>query len=206
MPTKVQQDYEEDLTQEVPAIVTLPSLVNTDKSKAIGRQIETEIDVARDILVNMQTVVNSTYGGDALASRVKKYRTELDQLAESWARARLMGGSEKWASGTQMLARTSKNIEEAKALGKESEELGDYALGKLRDDRVKLEGAALEMETLGYDVTTARSVLSAISRKIIYSKLILICVICVEFIGIGIIIFVRWIWPNIHLPPNATHS
>jgi len=35
MPTKVQQDYEEDLTQEVPAIVTLPSLVNTDKSKAM---------------------------------------------------------------------------------------------------------------------------------------------------------------------------
>lgn len=195
--------YENEFKEATTTIKGKIAEFTRTKDRKVASQVDSELDVARDTLENMKLVVTSTFGGDSLAARVKGYKSELEQLHESWQRARLMGGAEKWAGGTAQLQKTSKDLQETKQIARETEEIGMGALNTLYRDRQVLEGAAHEMDNIGGGVTEARSILSSMSRKIIYSKLILIFIIIVEFLGIAAIVFFKWILPliNAFTPP-----
>lgn len=60
------------------------------------------------------------------------------------------------------------------SIAAETEEIGLATLGRLHEDRSKLEGALDTMDDMGSDVTATRSILGNMSRRVITNKVLAI--------------------------------
>jgi len=88
-------------------------------------------------------------------------------------------------------------------IGLESEEIGNSTVGRLRSDNEKLGKSYEEMVEIGSHVTQSRSILGRMTRRAVYSKLILMIIIVAEILALAIIIFFKWIRPLIGSKTNA---
>jgi len=190
-------DYESELQETFTLIRNkIPEWQQTKKQTTAG-QVESEFEIARDTLDNMNQIVQSTHNAEALRSKVKSHESTFQNLREQWERARLLTdpNRQQFKDGMVTLKKTSERIAEIDRIAAESEEIGSKTVGRLKDDNAKLEGAYDEMMEMGGNITTSRSILGRMTRRAIYSKLILSVIIIVQILAIVIIIGVKWIYP-----------
>lgn len=200
-------DYESELKQTFKLIrekiAEWKTVVN---KRTVADQIQAELEVAQDTIDNMHLIVQSTHNGEQLRQKVKGYEKTLGEVRDEWQRSRLLVEDpqrEKMSGGLQTLKKTSERIAEAERLGLESEEIGRMTAERLRSDNTKLEDAYDEMNEIGGNVTHSRSILGRMTRRAIYSKLILTLIIVAQILAIIVIIGVKWIRPLINRNTNA---
>lgn len=100
----------------------------------------------------------------------------------------------------KLLDKTGRRLGVTMSIAAETEEIGLATLGRLHEDRSKLEGALGTMETIGYDVSSTRAVLTNMSRKVITNKAILVLIIVMLIIGIAVVVGLKWIRPLLPVP------
>jgi hypothetical protein len=81
------------------------------------------------------------------------------------------------------------------SIAAETEEIGLSTLGRLHEDRSKLERSLDTMDDIGSDVSSTRTILTNMSRRVITNKAILVVIIILLVLGILVVVGVKWIRP-----------
>jgi len=202
-------NYESELKQTFKIIRDkIPEWKASGKKKAIADSIQAELEIAQDTIDTMNLIVQSTHNGDSLRQKVKTHESTLESISDEWQRCRLLEDPdrEKMSTGMVTLHKTSERLTEIERIGLESEEIGTNTVGRLKGDNVKLTKSYEEMMEIGSNVTLSRSILGRMTRRAIYSKLILTIIIVVQILAMATIIFVKWLRPLFTSPSAAPTS
>jgi len=163
---------------------------------ALKKSIDQEFDVATDIMDNMKLVIDaaSAQQQKALQTRQKNCKQQLDKCRQEWDiftaadpnRARILAGN-------KIVEDSSNRLDDTHRVALETEEIGTKTLSHLKADREKLVSVNDELDVIDDNVSRARTVLSAMGRRVVTNKLILAFIIFILFAAVIGIIYIRWI-------------
>jgi len=168
--------------------------------RQILKEIETEFDIAQDSIEQMQMVAKSTFGGQSLETKVKKFRQQLATLQEEALKyGNAPNAQEQQRSkimvGKDTIDKTGKRIDDSFRVALDSEETGGETLRVLVGDREKLQSTLEEMEVIDDTVNRSRNILNSMGTRIITNKIILSFIIVVLIVAILTIVYFKWVQP-----------
>ena len=94
--------------------------------------------------------------------------------------------------GAAVLEKTSQSIQRSTQVANESEEIGEAIMNDLGVQRETLERARTMLGETDAELTRSRRIIKRLSRSTIYNKMVLICIIIVQLLIIGALIYWKW--------------
>jgi len=197
------ETYEKELQLAFKVIEEKIELLKTGKNKhQLVKEIDAEFDTAQDTIDQMSMVAKSTYGGQALTTKVNNFLEQMAKLrkeTERFGKTSALHDKQRGQimAGKAVVDQSSQRLNDTHRIALETEEIGSGALNRLVTDREKVVGALEEMEVVDGKVERTRTILTSMGRGIVTNKIILVFIILILIAAIGIITYVKWIAPLI---------
>jgi len=199
-------------------INSIPNFAGERKKVAI-RETEKEIEDAEALLRQMDQETNT--GSNPLRAKlqpkVKGYQVDIQRLKRDLQKAAstasnslsnrddlFAGASQDYQaqfldqrstllSGNERLGQTSDRLQNAHRIAVQNEQIGTQVLGELHGQRQQILRTGTKLDEVDAHVTTSRTILSGMARRIATNKLILAFIICLLIAAISGIVYVKWI-------------
>jgi vesicle transport through interaction with t-SNAREs protein 1 len=149
----------------------------------------------------MDTEFRGLLGSDkkAAGAKVTEYREEYRLIVENFKATRAKaeaaaltssnGAREKLLTANQKLDRSTAALEQSRMLVAQTEGIGNTITSDLESQREMLQSAKTKVQETKQFTYSAKGVLQVMSRRNVYHKIILICIILALFAGIVTIIY-----------------
>jgi len=190
---------------------TIPSKQGEQKKRAIQEAEKLLLDT-RQILQNMEQcaqnatrdrarrldIKNRNFSNDLLKLKKDLEHASLvnlplkDDYGEDY-QVREIDQRTHLLAGTEKVDQTGERLQSAHRIAIETEQIGASALQNLGSQRQTLESARDNLHGINDKVTQSRTILSAMGRRVITNKLILLFIIVLLLVAIGLIAYFKWI-------------
>jgi len=210
-------NYEREFELALSTIDKKSNLITTqsgEKRKEVIREGEDAIETAKEILGNMRDASRSRKG--AYDNKIKNYDREFQRIVSNFNSSRDTSGfvrtgnqgamsfqeeleSKEYDQKTRLLVGSERlqgareRLNDTRRLAHETEELGVDTLVDMKKQREQLEKARDRLDEVDSNVTRARQVLAAMSRRVVTNKLILLFIILILTAAIAIVVYFKWI-------------
>ncbi|XP_071506351.1 vesicle transport through interaction with t-SNAREs homolog 1A-like [Diadema antillarum] len=173
----------------------IPMLVGAEKKQLVSAA-EKQVDEALELLEQMDIEIRSIPSSERqkFTTRLKSYQTELNRLEKDLRRSKVSSrddgtreellGLDDYRSSedqrtrlldnTERLDRTSRKLEAGYRMTVETEQLGQDILDNLHKDREKIERSRNRLRDMDATVGQSSRVLSAMMRRILQNRVILL--------------------------------
>nr|XP_054773294.1 vesicle transport through interaction with t-SNAREs homolog 1A-like isoform X1 [Lytechinus pictus] len=173
----------------------IPILSGNDKKQLAG-SAEKQVDEAHELLEQMNIEIRNIPSAERqkFTTRLKSYQTELNRLEkdlrrskvasrDDGAREELLGMDDyrnsedqktRLLDNTERLERTSRKLDAGYKMTVETEQLGQDIMDNLHKDREKIDRSRNRLRDMDSNVGQSSRVLSAMMRRILQNRLIML--------------------------------
>eukprot|EP01121_Diplochlamys_sp_Union-15-3_P017553 TRINITY_DN6201_c0_g1_i2.p1 TRINITY_DN6201_c0_g1~~TRINITY_DN6201_c0_g1_i2.p1 ORF type:complete len:261 (+),score=53.12 TRINITY_DN6201_c0_g1_i2:57-839(+) len=221
-------NYERELELQVRNInqklTTVRSLTGVKRTQ-VFRELDEAKDNAREIVGNMKDASRSNKG--KYDAKIKNYERDLEKYAADIQLAKQSSGGfvrtkenvsfredleareyqqkNQLLKDTETLQESRERLYQIGRLAHETTETGEDTLIELKKQREQLNNASSQLDGINDNVKRGRSILSAMSRRVVTNKIILLFIILCLIAANIAVIYVRWIRPLTEHTPTTPH-
>eukprot|EP01121_Diplochlamys_sp_Union-15-3_P017552 TRINITY_DN6201_c0_g1_i1.p1 TRINITY_DN6201_c0_g1~~TRINITY_DN6201_c0_g1_i1.p1 ORF type:complete len:262 (+),score=55.27 TRINITY_DN6201_c0_g1_i1:94-879(+) len=222
-------NYEKELELQVrntnQKLIAVRSLTGVKRTQ-VFRELDEAQDNAKEILGNMKDASRSNKGKYDAKIRnyerdIEKYAVDIQQAKQGSAgfvrtkqenvsyredlEAREYQQKNQLLKDTETLQESRERLYQIGRLAHETTETGEDTLIELKKQREQLNNASSQLDGINDNVKRGRSILSAMSRRVVTNKIILLFIILCLIAANIAVIYVRWIRPLTEHTPTTPH-